>query len=71
MHVDQASILFGDLHAEIDRLNRIFACKFEMRDRSHTIRSHLDGIFHKLLPVWVALDAFLRKRDDLDIDKIL
>ena len=66
--VDQLSVLFRELDAEVDRIDRVFTGEFKVRDRADAVRAHPDGVLHELLAVRIAHDALLRKGDDLDVD---
>lgn len=65
--VDEAAIFFREIHAEVDRLDGVFAGKFKMRDRADAVGPHLHRVFHQRLAVGIAFYPLLREGNYLDV----
>jgi hypothetical protein len=70
MHVHQAAGALGQVHQKNDGADALFTGIFEMRDAPDHIGPHGDGALHQFTAVWIGLDTFLGKRDDLQIDQM-
>ncbi len=70
MHVHQAAGAFGQVHQEFDRTHPLIAGVFKMRNAANHIGAQQNGFLHQVPAVAVRLDAFLRERDDLQVDQM-
>ena len=70
MHIDQAAGALGQVHEELHRADALIAGVFEMRNAADHVSAHADRFFHQLATVAERLDAFLRERDDLQVNQM-
>ncbi|KOS79635.1 hypothetical protein DM53_441 [Burkholderia mallei] len=69
VHIDQAAAALGEIHQEPDRAHALLARVLEVRNAADDVRAHLDCPLHQRAAAAERFDAFLRERDDLQIDQ--
>jgi len=70
VHVHQAAGALGQVHEELHRTHALVAGVFEVGDATDHVGAQADGFFHQLAAIAIGLDAFLGKRDDLQVDQV-
>lgn len=70
MHIDQTAMALGQIHQKAQRTDAFIAGIFVVRNAAHHVGAHLDSARHQLSATGEGFNAFLRKGDDLQVDKL-